>query len=466
VHTARLQRCTTSSQVDMAYIISSLQNSQQKLVDHFKADEQRRAGFQRYMKNSRFKEVMARSRIATVPARSTRGGSKVHGPPPGQDAVEYYQERLERRREKSRMLWAGSSRPSTPASTPTGQAAQVEPKPPTTNHGASTYARTERPWTARAQSRKAVQMTAEDVREALKNVYSTTDTTGRRRAPYVHYDGRASAGLPLRLDEMEFKKSERAAKGDTARAQESTNSRPAQVERAVRSSSAASSVPTDAPGQDETWQPGRKPQPPERRPEKQAATAAAPPDHTRRVRPSWRPDKAAWEPIADRDSNLDRWAAAAPCRERPGGESRDVRVPDGWPFRILHPRSEQERDVGSGGYRPDVCPSSARSMNAEATTTRSRNLDAKPEGGGWESSDPEAVVEARATHAWSVAPPITEGGRVEYRYYSESQRPASAVALTADRQLDAPSRASVSPQPVRRFVFPSKGGPRAVQSAR
>ena len=454
----------------MAYILDSLQNYQQQLVDHFKADEQRRAGFQRYMKNSRFKEVMVRSRIATVPKRSTPGGSKIHGPPPGQDTVEYYRERLETRREKSRKLRAGSMYPPTPPSTPTGQVAcnsdaQVDPKRQTT-HGASTYVRTERPWTTRAQSRKAVQMTADQVREALKNVYSTTDTTGRRRVQYVHYDGRVSAGLPLRLDEMEFKKSERAAKGDTARAQESSNSRHAQVEKAVPSSSTTSSVPTDAPGQDEIWQPDRKPQPPARRSEKQAATAAAPPDHARRVRPSWRPNKAAWEPIADSDSNADRWAAAAPWRERPGGESRDVRVPDGWPFRILQPRYEQERDAGSGGYRPDICSSTARSMNAEATTTRSRKLDAKPEGGGWETSDPEAVVEARATHAWSLAPPTTEGGRVEYRYYSESQRPASAVALTADRQLDAPSRASVSPQPVRRFVFPSKGGPRAVQSAR
>jgi hypothetical protein len=174
---------------------------------------------------------------------------------------------------------------------------------------------------------------------------------------------------------------------------------------------------------------------------------------------------------------VDRWAAAAPWRERPGehddgSDSKDGKLTgEAWPFRMLQPRHNQESDVGVGGFRPDIGPSSARSMNAVATASRSRRLDAEPEGGGWETAAAAGVADVRApsptTRAWTVAPPLTEGGRVEYRYHSEQQRPVPAVHLTADRRLDSPTRAqSISPTPPRRFVFPSKGGPRAVQSAR
>jgi hypothetical protein len=462
----------------MAYIIDSLQNYQQQLVDHFKADEHRRSSFQKHMRNSRFKEVMARSRVATGPAHAAgttkRDGRKIHGPPQGQDPVEYYRERLQTRKKKAEILRRGSLQPASPASAPTGQAARQSDsqvnKPVLTTHGASTYARAERPWAERTDTRKAVHMTAEEIRETLKQVYSTTGATNRKTAPYKHYDGRVTAGLPLRLNEMEFK-SQSAATGHT-RGQARITTKHTQAMLDLGSKKPGANVAPRQTGRDMS---GRKPEPPERRPGAEAATAAAPPDHARRVKPTWRPDKAACEPLAASDSSVERWAAAAPWRERPGehagGESRDTGASNGWPFRMLQPRPEQESDVGVGGFRPDVCPSSARSMNAEATGTRSRKLHAEPEGGGWQGAIPAAVAGARSslstTHAWAVAPPITEDGRVEYRYHSESQRPVSAVALTADRQLDAPARASTaSPQPHRRFVFPSKGGPRAVQSAR
>lgn len=469
----------------MAYIIDSLQNYQQQLVDHFKADEQRRSSFQKHMRNSRFKEVMARSRVPTQPTHAVgttkRDGRKIHGPPQGQDPVDYYRERLQTRKKKAQSLRQGSMQPASPASAPTGQARTGQAarksdspvRPALNTYGASTYARAERPWAESTDARKAVKLTAEEIRETLKQVYSTTGVTNRKPAPYQHYNGRVTAGLPLRLNEMEFK-SQAAATGHTARGQTSTDNKIAQASLDLRSKKPVPGT-NAATVQTELQRSRQRPEPPERRPDAEAATAAAPPDHARRVRPSWRPGKAACRPLDASDSNVERWAAAAPWRERPGehtgGECRDAEASDGWPFRMLQPRPEQESGVGMGGFRPDVCPSSARSMNAEATTTRSRKLHAEPEGGGWESAMPGAVAEARAsqstTHAWAVAPPITEDGRVEYRYHSESQRPMSAVALTADRQLDAPTRASTaSPQHHRRFVFPSKGGPRAVQSAR
>ncbi len=470
----------------MAYIIDSLQNYQQQLVDHFKADELRRSSFQKHMRNSRFKEVMARSRVATGPAHAVgttkRDGRKIHGPPQGQDPVEYYRERLQTRKKKVETLRRDSTQPASPASAPTGRASTVQGadqsdlqvKPAPTAHGACTYVRAERPWTERTHPRKSIQLTAEEIRETLKNVYSTTGATNRKTAPYKHYDGRATAGLPLRLNEMQFK-TKAAARGDTARGKATIdNNKHAQVILGQRSKSPTRGK-NAAQGQTERDRSARRPEPPERPPDAEAATAAAPPDHARRVKPTWRPGKAACEPLAASDSNVDRWAAAAPWRERPGehagDDNCDAGTPDSWPFRILQPRPEKESDVGVRGFHSDVCASSARSMNAEATTSRSRKLDAQPEGGGWETARPEAVARARAsrstTYAWSVAPPITDGGRVEYRYHSETQRPVSAVALTADRQLDAPARASTaSPQLHRRFAFPSKGGPRAVQSAR
>lgn len=460
----------------MAYIIDSLQNYQQQIVDHFKADEHRRSSFQKHMRNSRFKEVMARNRAAPGPGHvagaSKRDGRKIHGPPQGQDPVEYYRDRLHMRKEKEKKMWGRATQPPTAASAPTGQPGRrsdVEPQAPLASSGAST----ERPWAEKVETRRPVQMDAEDVYETLKKVYSTTQSTSRKAAPYVHYDGRVTAGLPLRLDEMEFNPSHTAT-GETARERDPSNRWQHQQTQGARPSDTPVAVPTPASRQQATNS-GRRPQPPKRS-NADEATAAAPPDHTRRVQPTWQPRMATCEQLTNSESKVDRWAAAAPWRERPGehagDENHDAQIEKGWPFRILQPRHEQESEVGVGGYRPDVCPSSARSMIAEATTARSRKaFDSDPQGGGWATSEPAAVTRARApsqtTHAWRVAPPIIEDGRVEYRYHSESQRPVSAVALTADRELDAPARASTaSPRPHRRFVFPSKGGPHAVQSAR
>jgi len=199
-----------------------------------------------------------------------------------------------------------------------------------------------------------------------------------------------------------------------------------------------------------------------RQPQQKRAQSApsAPPDHTRRVKPSWKPNSATAQPLpSDGSSAVGRWASASPWRERPGEHDANATPVEEWPFRILQPRHDQEREVGVPGYRRDVAPTAARTMVDGAVGSRALHLNLGPEGGGsssiggWVKATPRSAT----TRAWYVAPPIVEAGKVEYRYHSETERPVSAVTLTSDRDLDAPKRSTT---PEQRFVFPSRGGPR------
>ena len=78
----------------MAFIIDSLQNYQQEIVDHFKADETRRAKFDAHMRNARYREVLLRNRDPAKQAGQDRSrnsrGRKLVGPQEGEDPVDYY----------------------------------------------------------------------------------------------------------------------------------------------------------------------------------------------------------------------------------------------------------------------------------------------------------------------------------------------------------------------------------------
>ena len=131
----------------MAYIIDSLGNYQQQIVDHFKADEQRRANFQKHLKNSRYREVMVRSRAPTGPARENKpDGRQIHGPPQGADPIEYYKKRLGHTRISDKegppkaKLAAASEAAAPLDAAAAAKAAKLQ------RHGASTYARSVRPW--------------------------------------------------------------------------------------------------------------------------------------------------------------------------------------------------------------------------------------------------------------------------------------------------------------------------------
>ena len=331
----------------MAYIIDSVGNYQQQIVDHFKADEQRRANFQKHLKNSRYREVMVRSRAPTGPGAPKRDGRQVHGPPQGGDPIEYYRKRLGHTRISNK---EGSQQLGSKLSAPEAEVAPESSHAKPQRHGASTYARSVRPWHGSQSARRTTKLDADSIRETLKGVFAEASGARKRAVPYPHYDGRVTAGLPLRLDEMEFVR-EAHKSGMPQRLMRGTQGFTEAEAEALKLELAAGGIRSrspDSPGHHHDVP--HMPRPPTEAKQQRAQSAPAhPPDHTRRVKPTWKPNTATAHPLpSDGSSAVGRWASASPWRERPGEYDGNVETPlEEWPLRTLQPRQDQEREVGT-----------------------------------------------------------------------------------------------------------------------
>ena len=435
----------------MAFIIDSLQNYQQEIVDHFKADETRRAKFDAHMRNARYREVLLRNRDPAKQAGQDRSrnsrGRKLVGPQEGEDPVDYYRARMGWRKQRKDEMKKGRDSPRRAAAA-AGAGARAKSSPPRAQLRAADTragAATERAWSREAEPR-AAKLDAETIKQTLRSLYDEVGGRHSRRTPkFEHYNGRATAKLPLRLNEMLF----------TSRA------KPEPPKRSLSRS------PPAAPTDDGAAQ--RVPRPPPAREQPAASEEAAPPP-TGVVRTGWRPGTgarrvmppprrlltperrvlpAACEPLTEQESAEGRAARGfkvfSPWQAHPDEtfNAAEQIHPAQWPFRILQPKSGVAKEGSSAGFSRDRGPSSARRTIASASSSRAKKL------GPASGSTP--------SRHWAVAdPPPPPSRRHEYTH---SPRPTSAVELTSDRDLQRrPLTAPQSPPSERseRFAFPSK----------
>ena len=255
----------------MAFIIDSLQNYQQEIVDHFKADETRRAKFDAHMRNARYREVLLRNRDPAKQAGQDRSrnsrGRKLVGPQEGEDPVDYYRARMGWRKQRKDEMKKGRDSPRRAAAAAGPRAKSSPPRAQLRAADTRAGAATERAWSREAEPR-AAKLDAETIKQTLRSLYDEVGGRHSRRTPkFEHYNGRATAKLPLRLNEMLF----------TSRAKPEPPKRP------------LSRSPPAAPTDDGAAQ--RVPRPPPAREQPAASEEAAPPPGV--VRTGWRPGTGA-----------------------------------------------------------------------------------------------------------------------------------------------------------------------------